>query len=122
MSGPARKDLAIYRGDSFALAVEIIDEEDTPYDLTGVDVLAQVRTSAGSASMRGDLVATLTPVVDDPETGKLALHLTAATTAALRVNSAAWDLQLSKDGGVWTPLYGSMLVSGDVSVTPEVTP
>ena len=122
MTGPARYDLAIYRGDSFALIVPIIEADDTPYDLTGVDVLAQVRTRAGSDATRGDLIVELVPVVDDPEVGQIVLHLTAEKTAALRPESGVWDLQLSKGGSVWTPLAGAVRISGDVSIVEEEAP
>ena len=122
MTGSARYDLAIYRGDSFALIVPIIEADDTPYDLTGVDVLAQVRTRAGSDATRGDLIVELVPVVDDPEVGQIVLHLTAEKTAALRPESGVWDLQLSKDGSVWTPLAGAVRISGDVSIVEEEAP
>ena len=122
MTGPARHDLAIYRGDSFTLIVPIIEADDTPYDLTGVDVLAQVRTRAGSDATRGDLIVELVPVVDDPEVGQIVLHLTAEKTAALRPESGVWDLQLSKDGSVWTPLAGAVRISGDVSIVEEEAP
>ena len=122
MTGPARYDLAIYRGDSFTLIVPIIEADDTPYDLTGVDVLAQVRTRAGSDATRGDLIVELVPVVDDPEAGQIVLHLTAGTTAALRPESGVWDLQLSKGGSVWTPLAGAVRISGDVSIVEEEAP
>jgi len=122
VTGPARYDLAIYRGDSFALIVPIIEADDTPYDLTGVDVLAQVRTRAGSDATRGDLIVELVPVVDDPEVGQIVLHLTAEKTAALRPESGVWDLQLSKGGSVWTPLAGAVRISGDVSIVEEEAP
>jgi len=122
VTGPARYDLAIYRGDSFALIVPIIEADDTPYDLTGVDVLAQVRTRAGSDATRGDLIVELVPVVDDPEVGQIVLHLTAEKTAALRPESGVWDLQLFKGGSVWTPLAGAVRISGDVSIVEEEAP
>ncbi len=121
----------IYRGDSWGHTWVIAESytanpEDPenptiePFDLTGYTVRSEMRP--------GFSVDAMTPVTevscvvdDDPTTGRVAVSLTPAQTAAMRAAfRVAWDIELSKDGLVWTPLRAWVPVSGDV--TKEVTP
>lgn len=124
MTDRAQRDLTIYRGDGWAevYPFQVAGDPPTPFDLDGYEVLAQIRRDSAVTSY--EVLAEMTPVI---EGGTITLHLTPEQTAALPGRDGSvckWDLQLtSPDGAVWTPLFGSVRIIGDVSrPAPEVEP
>lgn len=107
MAGPGRRDLSIYRGDTFVHRVQF-------NDIAGVGV--DVSTFAWLAQLRGrDVSMTFTIDSTGAGAGLILLTLSAAQTAGLRPGGYSWDLQRTIGTAIETMLYGVAVVSGDVS-------
>lgn len=110
LTGPARFDLQVRAGDSYQRTVRIRDSAGAAIDLTGYTGLAQIRDRAG-----GTLLAEITVVIADPESGDLVISLTASQTRALPA-SAVWDLELDAgESSTHTIVYGVVVVTPDVT-------
>ncbi|MFV0496079.1 hypothetical protein [Mycobacterium sp.] len=113
----------IYRGDSWGHTIRIgrYDTDGTtwlPHDLTDYTVTSQMRTRSGPF---GALVVNVSATIDpNPATGVIVTNLLPSETEQIVPATVAWDLQLAKDGLVWSPLRVTVPVSGDV--TREETP
>lgn len=113
---PIEVRLDIYRGDDLATYVrlyQIVDDVKTYLDLTGTEVLAQIRRSPDT-----EVVVALTAVPTLPQTGddlgRIDLSLTAAATAVLPTGVYRWDLQLVADT-TRTRARGAAIVTADIS-------
>lgn len=109
LTEPAKLDLMLYAGDSFARTFTLKDSNGVAIDLTGLTGRAQVRDRPG-----GKLLASFTVVVT-PLTGTIEVSLTATQTRAL-TNGGVWDLEL--DGG---DTNTHTIVAGKVKICPDVT-
>ena len=112
-----------YLGDTYTAAVDspagtlptdtdhwtVTANDTTRIDVSGTTFTAQIRRSAN-----GKLLADFVVDASAAATGQLVLSLTSEDTTELE-GSAVWDLQGITSGVVVTYL------SGDVTVTPEVT-
>ena len=86
-------------------------------DLTGWEVLAQIRSTEDSNTVVATFTATLADQVTT--TGGVYLKLSPATTAALTVENGVWDCQLtSPSGDVYTYVEGTYTLDKDVSRLP----
>lgn len=107
----------IYIGDSWDRPVRVRNADGTYKSLTGLTILAQIRTTAGA------LVATMGVTVLDQNVaatlGAFVLWLTPAQTAALSTSARTglWDVELSNTGRTYvqTPLAGAVSWTADVS-------
>lgn len=115
-----RLDLLIRQGATFDAAVTLTNPDDTPVDLTGATVRAQIRRKALDTS----LLAAFTVTVTDAAAGAFTFGLTAAQTAALvagendfEANSrAVWDMELEDASARITPVfYGQVLIHREVT-------
>jgi len=79
--------LTIYKGESFALALECLKLDETPVDLTGCTIRSHIR-----ATPKGPLVCDLAPTITDAEAGKVAIHLSPQRTHALAAGEYVWDV------------------------------
>lgn len=84
----------------------------SPMDLTGAEVLAQIRAHHDPAA---ELLATIGVTMTAPAVGEFALALTAATSADV-VDSSYWDTQVRLPGG--EPFT---LLAGLVRTTAPIT-
>jgi hypothetical protein len=109
LTEPAKLDLVLYAGDSFARTFTLKESDGSAIDLTGLTGRAQVRDRAG-----GRLLAEFTVNVT-PLTGTIEVSLTATQTRAL-LAGGVWDLEL--DGG---DTNTHTIVAGKVKVHPDVT-
>jgi hypothetical protein len=117
MSEPARKDLRLYRGDTFTLPVRVWEDAvgGTPADLTGVTARAEIRDVPS-----GQLLATMFATVTLPN--EIQLELPASSWDGFPARSSAvWDLELTYPGDVVrTMLAGSVAVLGDVTSSGDM--
>ena len=114
MSEPERRDLRLYRGDTFTLTVRLwVDMVGgVPVDLTGVTAAAEIRDVPSGA-----LLATFGVAITGNE---INLTLPAGSWSMFPARSSAvWDLELSEPGAVVrTILAGTVAISGDVTRAP----
>lgn len=113
LSEPLKTDLVVYRGDSGSFMVTMTDADGTPMDVSTATWLCQMRSLADDTTVLATLE--VTPVGGDP--ASVVVHLPDAESDALSVK-AVWDLQMTMDGEVTTPLAGDVIVTKDVSRPP----
>jgi hypothetical protein len=105
-------DIVITQGDTWEVEFDIYTSAGVAFDLTGYNLLAQIRTYPGSPL----LVATPTITVVDMVNGKIKLSLTSDQTDSFPLKSF-WDLQISSVDGTFNQTY----VRGLVFANPQVT-
>ena len=111
---PGKLDLRVVRGDDFRLRLEFFDADDSPLDISGWTLAAQMRSA-----YQGPLLATFTIETATLPDNELNLEIPAATTATLGEGVYPWDLQRFAGGQlVRTMLSGVTVVSPDVTEAP----
>lgn len=111
---PGRLDLRVVRGDDFRIRLEFFTADDTPLDVSGWTLAAQMRTS-----YQGALIATFTIDQTTLPNNEINLGLPDAVTATLGEGVFPWDLQRFAGGQlVRTMLSGVAVVSPDVTEAP----
>ena len=107
----ARRDLTVYRGDTYSHVVTVVDDLAAAVDLSDRAWVAEVRAYADAA----DVLVSFTVDDSDAATGVLVLSLTAAQTATTLSRDGVWDLQgtFTADGAVETLLAGSVSLTKD---------
>jgi hypothetical protein len=117
-----RVDLLIRQGATFGPhEITLTNPDDTPVDLTGATVRAQMRRKALTTGLP---LATFDTPVTDAAAGVFTLGLSAAATAALVAGEdpasldsrAVWDLEVQDATGRVVPVYW-----GSVTIHREVT-
>jgi hypothetical protein len=108
---PAEYPLELYRGDTYQWTFVLWQDADrtVPYDLTGIDVKAEIRDRPSGA-----LIIPLTLTVTPPNS--ILAVLDAAGSKLLPI-AGAWDLQLTDPAGGLV----NTVIAGPVSVTPDIT-
>jgi hypothetical protein len=92
-------------GDSQAQTFRLLTDPDTPWDLTGVTVNAQARSTLGA-------VTALPVQIDDPTTGVLAVH---SPPNGLDPDVYDYDVQFGDGQQVATWIHGRIQVRKDVT-------
>ena len=105
----AIQDIILYQGDSYS------EEVDFPFDVTGLEFKAQIRTYPNAPSLYANFDI---EVISTSETlSKIRLSLTKKTTEYMPVR-AFWDLQATSIDDV---TYEATYLRGQVFITQEVT-
>jgi hypothetical protein len=108
---PARLDLTIVAGDSFAESVTF-SQSGAALNLSSYSHRAQVRSErSGSAN----LLATMTVGTASAATGVIAFSLTATQTAALDPGRYCWEYEWTVGSTVRTMLGGEFVVAPQVA-------
>jgi hypothetical protein len=110
----ARVDLEISQGDDFSLPLQILNEDDagdqTPFNLTGCTLAAQVRRKHTDAAA----LLTFTVTVDNAAQGEFTLSIPRASTAAVSMTDpeeiAYWDLELTNGSNKTTKIMRGRVV------------
>lgn len=112
-SQPPVTNLALYAGDDFSFTVTVINADDSPADLSGAQVNAQIRDPYDR------LQASFTPTIQ----GNVITLSLAGTDSATLAPTGKWDCQLTDGTGTHTLAHGAVTVSPDVSrPTPPSSP
>ena len=110
----ADANLLIEQGSTFEIAIKIFASDDTPRDLTGLTVNAQLRRNYNSRQAVDFTVEIITPT-----DGEFKLKLTANQTQALRPGRYVYDVEVVDD--TVAPIVVARALQGIARVTPEVT-
>ncbi len=110
----ADANLLIEQGSTFEISIQIFDSDDTPRDLTGLTVNAQLRRNYNSRQ-----AVDFTIDVTTPTEGEFKLKLTANQTQALRAGRYVYDIEVIDDNVA--PIVVARALQGNARVTPEVT-
>lgn len=110
----ADANLLIEQGSTFEISIQIFDSDDTPRDLTGLTVNAQLRRNH-----RSRMAVDFTIDVTTPTEGEFKLKLTAQQTQALRPGRYVYDVEVVDENAA--PIIVARALQGNARVTPEVT-
>jgi hypothetical protein len=109
---PSTLDLDVYRGDDLRLGMELRSNDESPIDVTGWEIRAQVRKRPRSNT----LLASFTVEITDAEAGTFDVVLSAADTAGLP-QVAVWDLEtVDAQGETRTRVAGEVRMYGEVTL------
>ena len=103
----SRADLTITNGDDYAATVSVLlDDGQTPADLTGYTVLAQIKNNP--SDLAADAVMNFATTVNQ---NTIALGLTHDQTQTLIGSRYVWDLETTDSSGwIATIVYGQVTV------------
>ena len=109
---PGKYDLALYRGDTWGMAVYLWEDagKTEPTDLTDATAAAQIRDAPGGGNATDLIVDIVPPNI-------VVVAIPAELWPTLTLKKGAWDLQLTFAAGnvVQTVLAGSVAVTQDVT-------
>jgi hypothetical protein len=117
--------IEMQQGSTFELFLTVNEPNGSVRDLTGYTAQMQIRSAYSSTTATETLSSTSGEIVIAPEQGKINIALSAARTAAIKVDLGGkkpprsvyvYDLELSDAAG-----KTSKLLYGDVTVFGEVT-
>jgi hypothetical protein len=108
-------DIVIDQGSTFELALQWLDENETPIDLTGYTGRMQVRETHESADVLLDI-----PIgqVTLDASGNITITAPASDTAAVPEGRHVYDFEIYPAGDEDQAIR---MIHGDAVVTPEVT-
>jgi hypothetical protein len=108
---PGGLDLYVVRGDDFRIRLEFATSDDTPLDISGWTVGAEIRST-----YQGALLATFTINTTGLPNNELNLELLGAVTGTIGEGVYPWDLERFTGGSL-----RRTILSGVVVVAPDVT-
>lgn len=109
-----RFDLRINQGETFRLAVPVLDEDGEPVALSGMSARGQIRSHAAAPTALYEWATTAGNLALDGD--DVVLTVPAAASAAWTWRTARYDLELVDTGG-----FVTRLIEGHVIVHPEIT-
>ena len=110
------QDVTLYTGDTFSLALSVVDSTGTPQDQSGYVWTAQLRDQPG-----GTMLETFAIDMSNAAGGVVTISLTPTQTTALLtasplVTEAWFDMKRSASGGITTMLRGKVSIEQNVTV------
>lgn len=113
MALPTKTSLALYRGDTVDVVVQVWDDDDhtVPTDLSGTEINAQIRQSADAVDVVADFVV-------EVEGNTIGLKLDPKAAASLPP-AAVFDVEIDWSNGLGDDIQ--TVVYGTIATTPDVT-
>lgn len=109
-----RYHLRINQGESFQVAIPVLDEDGDPISLSGMTARGQIRSHAADATVLHEWTLLNSGLAFDAN--NVVLKVPAATSSVWTFRTAQYDVELvDTDGNV------TRLVDGHVIVHPEIT-
>jgi len=107
----AKRNISIYKGDTYTHSVTIKDSANTAIDVSSRTYIAQVRQSNAADTAEASFSVDTT----DAANGVIVLSLTASQTGSLKSGTYYYDLQETAGIVITTLMYGDAVVTGDIS-------
>lgn len=107
----AKRNISIYKGDTYLHSLSIKDSSNTAIDLSTRTYIAQIRQSSAASGAEASFAIDTT----DAANGVIVLSLTASQTSSLKSGTYYYDLQETAGTVITTLMYGDAVVSGDIS-------
>lgn len=108
-----RFNITLYKGESFALVVELDDQAGTAIDLTGATITSQCKVKSTNTTLFSFNASINAPATD----GKFTLSLPAATTSSLTPQKGlVYDVKIA-----WSSGEVKYWLGGDVDLIDTVT-
>lgn len=107
----ARRNISIYKGDTYTHSLTIKNSSNTAIDVSLRTYIAQIKESAAASS------AFLSFDVDNSNgaNGVVVLSLTSNQTSTLKSGKYYYDVQETAGNVVTTLMFGDVTVTGDIS-------
>jgi hypothetical protein len=105
--------IRLNQGETFQLAIPVVDEDGDPVALSGKTARGQIRSHAASPTVLYEWSTADGNLALDE--GDVIITVPAADSAAWTWRTGQWDLELDDDGTI------TRLVDGQVIIHPEVT-
>ena len=109
-----RYHLRINQGETFQVAIPVLDEDGDPISLAGMTARGQVRAHAADETVLHEWTLGNSGIAFDAN--KVVLNVSAATSSAWTWRTGRYDIELVDGAGSVT-----RLVDGHVIVHPEIT-
>lgn len=106
-----KANLVIDQGTDFSALIDVLDTDDSAYDLTGFTATSQMRKNYASASPAATFTASHNGAL-----GQITLTLANSITSDLDPGRYLYDVEIESAGGTIT-----RVVEGIVTVTPGIT-
>jgi hypothetical protein len=106
---PARRDLDVYRGDTWTHEIRFVDALENPVDVSAWVFASQVRRS-----WKGDIVVPYSVDASAAAAGVVVFFVGAPDTE-LDPGSYRYDVERTQGGVVETVLKGRLVVTGDIT-------
>ena len=103
--------LTIDQGTTFTASIDCTASDNTPLNLNGYTVAAQLRKTYDSTTKTD-----FTAIIANAATGRLQISLTPVQTGALSAGRYVYDVEITDSSGIIT-----RVVEGQVEITPGVT-
>lgn len=103
--------LYIDQGATYNAIVQVFDDDENPFNLTGYSANSQIRKNYATNTV----AATFTANILAAANGTISLELTASQTGNLKYGRYVYDVEITKDNTVLRP------IEGVVVVYPQVT-
>ena len=103
--------LTIDQGTTFTASIDCTAADNSPLNLTGYTVAAQLRKTYDSTTKTD-----FTAIIANATTGRLQISLTPVQTGALSAGRYVYDVEITDLSGIIT-----RVVEGQVEITPGVT-
>ena len=108
-----RYDLEIVRGSTYSVRIAAKDDDGAAINLTNYTVSGQARVNYSSP----DVLLNLSPSIlaGQEANGYIDINIPAATTAALPIDQAVYDIE------IYSSTNSEKIMSGYIDISPEVT-
>lgn len=112
----ATYDIEIEQGATFRMLLQWLDSNESPVDLSGYTARMQIRRTHSSNVTLAEATTEDGRIVLSGATGFVTVVLPAEATAAIKGESAVYDLELESADG-----FVTRLIEGEVTISREVT-
>jgi len=103
--------LYIDQGTTYNAIVQVFDDDDNPFNLTGYTANAQIRKNYAASTVSAEFTANVLSVSN----GTITLSLTPSQTANLKYGRYVYDVEITSNTNILRP------IEGIVVVYPQVT-
>ena len=106
--------LTVGQGESFKMAITILDEAGSPVDLTNVSFTGSIKETYSSTNTRANFTF---QIISPPESGSVNITIPASTTSTLTAQDYVYDVIRTDGTDVRRLLEGKFIVRPGVTLT-----
>jgi hypothetical protein len=104
-------DIFIDQGSTYASTIDVLDPNGYAFNLTGYSARGQIRKTYSSTN-----AINFATNINDPETGKVNISLTAIQTRVMKAGRYVYDVEVYNNGG-----HVIRISEGQVEISPAST-
>ena len=103
--------LYIDQGATYSAIVQVFDDDDVPFNLSGYTANAQIRKSYATNTVSAEFTANVLAAAN----GTISLFLTPSQTGNLKYGRYVYDVEITKDDTILRPIEGIIVVYPQVT-------